>query len=104
MMKRRTTELCGLAFLALVAGMAGCGGSTDTSSDIRREVKMTGPSFAEDLDFLREHKEVIVLSDESGQAQVAVVPDFQGRVMTSTAQGSGGRQLWMAEPRADRIR
>ena len=96
MMKRKTTGLCGWALLALSAGIAGCGGSTDTGTNIRREVKMTGPSFEEDLNFLREHKEVIVLSDESGQAQVAVVPAFQGRVMTSTARGPGGASFgWL---------
>ena len=90
------TGLYGLAFLALVPGMAGGGGSTDTDSDVRREIKMRGPSFEDDLYFLREHKEVIVLSDESGQAQVAVVPDFQGRVMTSTAQGLAGASFgWL---------
>ena len=57
---------------------------------------MTGPSFKDDLDFLREHKEVIVLSDESGQAQVVVVPDYQGRVMTSTALGPAGASFgWL---------
>ncbi|MBI5771505.1 MAG: hypothetical protein HZA93_27275 [Verrucomicrobia bacterium] len=40
--------------------------------------------------FLRKHTTVIVLSDAGGQAQVAVVPAWQGRIMTSTAGGAGG--------------
>jgi hypothetical protein len=47
-------------------------------------------TFGEDLAFLKEHVEVIVLSDETNAAQVAVVPAYQGRVMTSTASGAGG--------------
>ena len=47
-------------------------------------------SFANDVAFLQEHVETIVLSDESGQAQAAVVPAYQGRVMTSTAAGNDG--------------
>ena len=48
-------------------------------------------SFADDVGFLRQHTEVIVLTDEVGAAQVAVVPAWQGRVMTSAEQtGSPG--------------
>lgn len=47
-------------------------------------------SFGDDLAFLQKHTPVIVLADPSGQAQVAVVPAYQGRVMTSTAGGPEG--------------
>jgi len=47
-------------------------------------------TFGEDLEFLKEHVDVIVLADESKNAQVAVVPAYQGRVMTSTSSGGGG--------------
>jgi hypothetical protein len=43
--------------------------------------------FAGDLAFLREHTKVIVLSDKGG-AEVVVAPEYQGRVMTSTADGT----------------
>ena len=33
---------------------------------------------------------VVELSDESGRARVCLVPAWQGRVMTSTAAGTGG--------------
>ncbi|GAF81811.1 unnamed protein product, partial [marine sediment metagenome] len=46
--------------------------------------------FANDVEFLKEHVDVIILSDDSGKARVAVVPAYQGRVMTSTADGSDG--------------
>ena len=46
--------------------------------------------FGGDLEFLRKHAEVVVLTDKSGNAQVAVAPTWQGRVMTSTAGGANG--------------
>ncbi len=47
-------------------------------------------TFGDDLQFLRQHAQVVVLSDNSGQAQVTVVPAWQAHVMTSTAKGLAG--------------
>jgi len=47
-------------------------------------------TFQEDVDFLSKYVEVVVLKSEDGMAQVAVVPAYQGRVMTSTASGPDG--------------
>jgi hypothetical protein len=47
-------------------------------------------SFGEDLEFLKKHTTVVVLSEKAGGAQVAVAPALQGRVMTSTAGGERG--------------
>ncbi len=47
-------------------------------------------TFGDDLAFLGKHTQIVVLSDDSGQAQVAVAPDYQGRVLTSTAGGVAG--------------
>lgn len=47
-------------------------------------------SFGDDVRFLRRHTDVIVLSDSAGQSKVAVIPAYQGRVMTSSARGDGG--------------
>jgi uncharacterized protein DUF6786 len=74
-----------LAVLAVAAGMmdgADAQGAPAGSS--------ATPTFADDLAFLKAHTDVIVLADEKGNAQVALAPDWQGRVMTSTAQGLGG--------------
>jgi hypothetical protein len=46
--------------------------------------------FGPDVDFLQKHAPVVVLSDSAGGARVAVVPAWQGRVMTSSAGGSNG--------------
>ena len=58
--------------------------------------KETTMSFVEDVQFLQQYKDVIVLSDESNQAQVALVADWQGRIMTSTADGENGTSFgWL---------
>ena len=44
-------------------------------------------TFASDVAFLREHTDVVVLSQ--GLARVAVAPSYQGRVMTSAASEDG---------------
>jgi hypothetical protein len=48
-------------------------------------------SFADDVAFLKKHVDVVTLTDTTGQARVAVVPAWQGRVMTSTATGDQGQ-------------
>ena len=47
-------------------------------------------TFGEDAAFLRRHTPLIVLSDQSGRSRIAVAPAWQGRVMTSTAEGDSG--------------
>ena len=48
-------------------------------------------TFLEDQRFLERHTRTIVLRERDGDAQVAICPELQGRVMTSTATGPGGR-------------
>lgn len=58
---------------------------------------VTASTFRQDVDFLRAHTGVIVLGQ--GADRVAVVPAWQGRVMTSTAGGSRGRSYgWVNRP------
>jgi hypothetical protein len=47
-------------------------------------------NFGSDVAFLQKHTGIVVLSDKSGNAQVALAPAWQGRVMTSTATGESG--------------
>jgi hypothetical protein len=47
-------------------------------------------SFAVDAEFLRQHVEVVELGAKEDGPRVAVVPAYQGRVMTSTAGGPAG--------------
>ena len=51
--------------------------------------KLSGMSFGEDVEFLKKHTPVVLLSSKEG-AQVVIAPALQGRVMTSTAGGPEG--------------
>ncbi len=73
-----------LFVLAAVLVMAvGC-----SKSGIKTEAKAA--TFKDDVAFLQQHTRVAVLEDLGGTAQIAVNPDLQGRVMTSTAGGPEG--------------
>lgn len=48
---------------------------------------MVDKVFSKDVAFLEKHVDVIMLSSDESLAKVAVVPQYQGRVMTSTASG-----------------
>jgi len=54
-----------------------------------KEIKMQQETFGNDLDFLRKHHKNLILLEE-GDARLIVLPDYQGRVMTSTAEGDEG--------------
>ncbi|MBD0776949.1 hypothetical protein HPE56_04005 [Maribacter sp. ANRC-HE7] len=45
-------------------------------------------SFKEDVSFLKDHTEIILLSTSNGS--IAIAPQYQGRVMTSTTDSSEG--------------
>ncbi len=71
-------------FVLLLAGLGATAGCE------REEQQMAGKTFGDDLAFLKEHTEVVVVSDSTGKGQVVVLPAMQGRVMTSTADGARG--------------
>ena len=70
-----------LVVLLCVGILAGC---------MEQQKKMKINTFGDDLEFLKKHTNVVVLSDATGDGQLAVLPKLQGRVMTSTARGTGG--------------
>ena len=70
-----------LVVLLCVGILAGC---------MEQQKKMGKNTFGNDLEFLKKHTDVVVLSDATGDGQVAVLPKMQGRVMTSTAGGTDG--------------
>ncbi len=67
--------------LAMLILAAGCARSTKSPQ---------ARLFKDDAAFLKQHTGVIILGDEGGAARLAVNPDLQGRVMTSTAEGPDG--------------
>jgi hypothetical protein len=76
----RTRGLITLTLLGILCvALAGCQAPPSVLAP-------AGP-FDLDVAFLREHGQVLLLTDASG-AQVALAPGYQGRVMTSTTGGS----------------
>lgn len=57
---------------------------------ISQSAHSASPTFGSDVEFLKKYTQVIVLSDADGKSKVSVVPAWQGRVMTSTANGDKG--------------
>ena len=70
-----------LIIVAAIAVSAGCK---------QEETKVPKVTFADDLAFLKQHTQVILLSDSTGNSEVAVLPKMQGRIMTSSADGMSG--------------
>ena len=65
--------------------------NTEISKSTAENVQeVTDQAFGEDVAFLQSHVKTIVLQGENTPAQVAVVPAYQGRVMTSSATGDEG--------------
>lgn len=54
------------------------------------KTKSAKVTFGNDVEFLTKHTSVVLLFNASGKGQVAVLPDLQGRIMTSTANGAEG--------------
>ncbi|MHC4596386.1 MAG: DUF6786 family protein [Planctomycetota bacterium] len=54
------------------------------------KTEMANKTFGDEVAFLKKHTDVILLSDISGNNQVAVLPELQGRAMTSTAEAMAG--------------
>lgn len=54
-----------------------------------------GNTFAKDVAFLKKYQKVIVLKEKGSAAQVAVVPAYQGRVMTSAVGANGKSFGWI---------
>ncbi len=75
-MKTKTLTIISLAFIVTMGSII--------------QSQSAQPTFGSDVNFLKKYNTVVVLSDADGKSQVAVVPAYQGRVMTSTARGEKG--------------
>ncbi len=83
--------LCYLPLLLFTA--CGSGGKQDANVADQKQPDMNYAkgTFGYDLGFLKQyHKDLVLLHDDSNQAQLIVLPAYQGRVMTSTANGNEG--------------
>lgn len=89
-----------LLLLSAVFMLSGCAGvkpttpTPDTASTpipaSPAESPAPAATFGDDVAFLKKHVDVVELTDLTGQAKVAVIPAYQGRIMTSTANGDKG--------------
>lgn len=67
---------------------------------IANEGSIDIPTFGEDVEFLKKHSELIVLESPDGNSKVAISPELQARVMTSTANGwEGASYGWINKER-----
>ena len=81
-----------LLILAIVT--SSCNNSGKKTSDSNPTDSLTQGSFVYDLNFLKQHDDsLIVLSNDSGLAQVVVSPKYQAKVFTSTADGGSGKSF-----------
>ncbi len=76
-----------VAAVAVALGQTGCNSTGSTKRFARGGSSKKEMTFSEDVAFLQKHVEVITLGQGEGQPKVAVVPAYQGRVMTSTVGG-----------------
>lgn len=49
--------------------------------------------FGDEIAFLEQHIQVLVLDDQNSQAKIAIAPGLQARVLTSTASGDSGQSF-----------
>ena len=59
-----------------------------TGTAVAQQLEITNQGFRDDVSFLKQHTEIVSLTD--GKAAVAVAPAYQGRVMTSTVDRENG--------------
>lgn len=88
MKKQLTYILVGASVLL----MGSCQQSTKHQAANQENVKSNYKegTFGYDLEFLRQHDSILVLSNPSGLGQILVSPKYQGKVFTSTAEGPEG--------------
>lgn len=80
-----------LALVLLTIGFSCKKKAENDRQAISTQVFDSTGTFAYDLSFLKKHKDVVVLTaPDSKESQALVVADYQGRVMTSTADGDKG--------------
>ncbi len=97
-MRRTSIALSTVALLAACSGGATAVTSPTTGGETVPTSTDAGPTFADDLAFLRAHlPDLVVL--RRGDARVAVAPAYQGRVMTSAVAEEGASFGWIHRAR-----
>ncbi len=78
-----------IASFIIMVFLAGCHNKSINHPSMKAADTVAG-TFGYDLDFIQKYQETVLLSDSVHQAQVMIIPGWQGRVMTSTAGGKAG--------------
>jgi len=73
---------CIIVLISLVLPISGCQKNMN---------EKMGKTFKDDIGFLQQYTDAFVLKEPSGKGQIIVIPQYQGRVMTSTLQGEDGK-------------
>ena len=82
------TVTCVLIFILMSCSSSG------TKKDPQMKPSFSKGSYGYDVDFLtRNNFKFIELKDQEGIARILIVPDLQGRVMTSSANGREGKSF-----------
>jgi hypothetical protein len=76
----------------MMLAVMGCGTGTKSNQEkLEEQQTQAAGTFGYDLEFLKKYKETIVLTAaDNPDAKALINPAFQGRVMTSTANGNAG--------------
>jgi len=84
-----------LLFALLLVVLIACNTGSNQSEKNQATMEHQKGSFQYDLDFLKQyHKDLIVLGTDN--AQIIVLPQYQARIMTSTAEGNAGASFgWL---------
>ena len=91
-MKKNNTVLC-VALIILMVGCASPGKKKDAEMTQKNTESAKG-TYGFDVAFFNEKNiKTIELKDAESKACVLLVPGYQGRVMTSTANGTGGQSF-----------
>ncbi len=82
-------------FIVAVFMLSCTGGDKQAKDEGKTEVNCNGETtFMKDLSFLQKWDEgLVVLSSDDGSAKVIVSPKYQGKVFTSTSEGSSGKSF-----------
>lgn len=76
--------------LAAMIAAAGCSSNPNNEKLETAQTQAAG-TFGYDLAFLKKYKEAVVLAvPDNAEARAIIIPAYQGRVMTSTANGDAG--------------
>jgi len=86
--------------LLLLVVSIGCRGTGKAKDEVPAEDPTARNNFKEDVDFIKMHTELIVLESNNGISKIAISPELQARVMTSTANGWNGASYgWINKER-----